>query len=92
MANRVKRHLAHALRRTARKLIGWSNRLDGPRTFGSEPIFVGTHVVEMTAANGVPENAYLTIAPPGTVTSLDVFSAPTLGVNFVEPWAVVTDD
>ncbi|SBS73810.1 hypothetical protein MHPYR_180072 [uncultured Mycobacterium sp.] len=26
----MKRHLAHALRRTARRLIGWSNRLDNP--------------------------------------------------------------
>jgi hypothetical protein len=26
----MNRHLAHLLRRTARKLIAWSNRLDAP--------------------------------------------------------------
>jgi hypothetical protein len=28
----MNRHLAHLLRRTARKLIAWSNRLDAPTT------------------------------------------------------------
>lgn len=62
----MNRHLAHLLRRTARKLIAWSNRLDGPKvTF--DPPSEDRYTYEMSRDGAVWE----TCDPPAGFPSID---------------------